>query len=279
MKFGKMMLVFGVAAIFSSSVMGSTIATFDDLSLDANSYAEGSQSWIDDGSPVPGQGGVPSDPNPIVYNNSFSSGSLLSFGNQFSSNWESSYGGYSYTSWEGFAYSNRTDSSTDGFAKQFDVVTGAAHSGSNFAVAFPGWTTPSTVTLTSATTLGTTQLALTSYSYYSLRDGDAFATALTNGDWFKVTVTGKNTGSTTGSFDIFLADYRSGQTILHDTWIQADLSVLGAVDSVEFTVSASDGGVGWPAYFAMDTMVPEPATIGLLIVGGLTLIKRHRKTA
>jgi hypothetical protein len=277
MKFGKMMLVVGVAVIFGSSVMGSTIATFDDLSLDANSYWKGAQSWIAAGSPVPGQGGVPSDPNPIAYSNSFSSGSLMSFANQFSSGWDDNYGGYSYTSWEGFAYSNCTNNTVGGFSRQFDVATGAAHSGSNFAVAFPGWTTPSTVTLVSATTLGTTQLALTSYAYYSLRDGDAFAAPMINGDWFKVTVTGKNTGAVTGSFDVYLADYRDGKTILSDTWVQADLSALGVVDSVEFSVSASDGGAQWPAYFAMDTMVPEPTTVGLLLAGGISLIMRRRK--
>jgi len=54
-------------------------------------------------------------------------------------------------------------------------------------------------------------------------------------------------------------------------------SVLGTVDSVEFTVSASDGGLGWPSYFAMDTMVPEPAMTVLLLVGGFSLIMRRRK--
>ena len=277
MKFVKLMLVFGVAVIFSSPVMGSTVATFDDLSLDANSYWKGSQSWIDDGSPIPGQSGVPSDPNPIVYSNSFDSGTLMSFANQFSSGWDDNYGGYSWTAWEGWAYSNRTDNTQGGFSKQYDVITGAAHSGSNFAVTYPGWVTPSIVTLASATTLGTTQMALTSWVYYSLRDGDWVAAAATDGDWYKVTVTGKNASATTGSFDVFLADYRDGKTILCDTWMEVGLSVLGAVDSVEFTVSASDGGLGWPAYFAMDTMVPEPGTIGLLVIGGLSLIKRRRK--
>ncbi len=271
------MLVFVVALIFSSSAMAGAIATFDDLSLAADSYWNGSENWENDGSPAPGQAGIPSDPNPIVYGDSFSSGSLLSFANQFSCGWDDNYGGYAWTIWEGWAYSNRVDNTTGGFGQQYDVITGSAHSGSNFAIAYPGWVSPSTVNLSSATTLGTTQLALTSYVYYSLLDGDSFTAAMTDGDWFKVTVTGKNGGVETASFDVFLADYRAGKTFLCDTWQEVDLSVLGVVDSVEFVAIASDGGAGWPAYFAMDTMIPEPATVSLLFLGGMSLIMHRRQ--
>lgn len=273
----KKVLAFCVVLIVSAGACAGVTADFDNLSLAPDSHWNGEQNWIDDGSPVPGQGGVPAEPNPIVYDDTFASGSM-SFNNSFSSGWSDDYGGYSWTSWEGFAYSNETDTTTPGFGNQFSAITGSAHSGGNFAVGYPGWSTPSTVTLDAPAALGAVQLTNTTYAYLSMRDGDFFTDPLAPGDWFKVTITGKDaSGAETGSIDVYLADYRDGKTILVDTWQEADLGPLDVVKTVEFTVSASDGGAGWPSYFAMDSMVPEPATMTLLAFGGTALLWRRRR--
>jgi hypothetical protein len=63
-------------------------------------------------------------------------------------------------------------------------------------------------------------------------------------------------------------------------WSEVDLSSLGEVKSIEFALSSSDvgtWGMNTPAYFAADTVVPEPATILLLGLGGLFVTRRRTK--
>ena len=86
----------------------------------------------------------------------------------------------------------------------------------------------------------------------------------------------------TGEVEFYLADYRfadNGEDYIVDTWEYIDLSSLGAVKSLEFGLSSSDVGdfgMNTPAYFALDTVVPEPSSMALMVFGSL-LISRRRK--
>ena len=78
-------------------------------------------------------------------------------------------------------------------------------------------------------------------------------------DWFKVTATGKNaSGQTVGTLDFYLADYRfanNEEDYVLNTWEWFDLSPLGDVATISFSLSSSRGS-GYnmitPAYFCMD---------------------------
>jgi hypothetical protein len=100
-------------------------------------------------------------------------------------------------------------------------------------------------------------------------------------DWFLLTITGKDaSGGKTGTVEFYLADYRfedNSKDYIVENWECVDLSSLGVVKSLEISLNSSDAGVfgmNTPAYFAMDTIMPEPATMVLLALGGILLRKR-----
>jgi hypothetical protein len=102
-------------------------------------------------------------------------------------------------------------------------------------------------------------------------------------DWFLLTITGKDAyGNTTGTVDFYLADYRyenNSSDYIVDSWEYVDLGGLGEVKSLEFLLNSSDTGnygMNTPAYFAMDTVIPEPATVILFSLGGLLLSRRKK---
>jgi hypothetical protein len=242
-----------------SSISNAAIATFDDLSLGAGSYWNGSD----------GSGG-------------FSSGSAY-FNNNYNS---------TYMSWDGFAYSNITDTSSSGSSAQYNAIVGGGQGGSaNYAIGFDplasgfGTELP-TMTLNTAGIVDGLYVTNDNYAYYSMLNGDAYAKKFggvsgDDADWFLLTITGKDAGgSEVGSVEFYLADYRfadNGQDYIVDTWEYVDLMGLGTVNSFEFSLSSSDVGsygMNTPGYFALDTVVPEPGTLALLAAGFVLLIRK-----
>jgi hypothetical protein len=231
-------LVSVIFVLVISSVSSATTATFDELSLAAESYWNGAD----------GSGG-------------FSSGSAF-FNNNYNS---------TYMSWDGFAYSNITDTSSSGWAAQYNAITGGGQDGSaNYAIVYVGWAGPPVMTLNTAGVVEGLYVTNDNYAYYSMLNGDMYAKKFGGAsgdeeDWFVLTITGIDAdGIVTGSVDFYLADYRfddNNQDYIVNTWEYVDLSGLGKVKSLEFDLSSSDeGGFGMntPAYFAVDTIVPEP---------------------
>ena len=86
-------------------------------------------------------------------------------------------------------------------------------------------------------------------------DGNDYAKALTElGDFYNVIVTGFNDGVETGKVTIGVA--RDGGFL--DKWITKDMTPLGAVDSLAFSMDGSDTsnwGIKTPKYFAFDNVV------------------------
>ena len=248
--------VCALAVFGMTSAANGYTATFEDLPLAAESYWNGSD----------GSGG-------------FSSG-----GAHFNNNYDTRWG-----SWDGFSYSNITDTTAEGMAGQFNAITGAGQGGSaNYAVGYVGWAGPPTITLDAAGIVDGLYVTNNNSAYYSMLKGDLFAKKFggvtgDDGDWFVLTITGKDAGgAVTDVAEFYLADYRfadNGEDYIVDTWEYVDLSELGMVKSLEFGLSSSDvgaWGMNTPAYFAIDTLVPEPGTIALLGLGGLILTRRKR---
>jgi len=214
------------------------IATFDDLVLSPESY----------------------------WNGSDESGGFTSGGIYFNNNYDPVW-----FSWDGFAYSNITDTTTSGFAAQYNAITGAGQGGSpNYAVCFVGWSSLPTMILNTPGIVDGLYVTNSNYAYYSMLYGDAFAKKFggeTGGDrdWFMLTIKGRDAnGVTTGTADFYLADYSFENSIddyIVDTWQYVDLSSLGIVKSIEFALSSSDTGdmgMNTPASIAIDTIVCRP---------------------
>ena len=219
----------------TSSVCAAAVSDFEDLALAPESYWNGSDE----------SGG-------------FQSGSAY-----YSNNYDTTF-----SSWDGFAYSNITDTTTSGMAGQYNAIVGSGEgSSSNYAVGYVGWAGPPTVTLDTAGVVDSLYVTNNNFAYYSMLNGDAFAKKFGGSsggdeDWFLLTITGKDAGGgVIDTVDFYLADYRFANNSLDyilDTWEAVDLTSLGVVKSLEFTLSSSDVG-GWgmntPAYFAIDTVV------------------------
>lgn len=208
----------------TTGVASAAVSTFDDLTLDAESYWNGSD----------GSGG-------------FTSGAAY-FNNNYDADWGS---------WDGFSYSNITDTASEGFAVQYNAIAGGGAGGStNYAVAYYSSfaASPPTVTLSAAQVVNGAYFTNNNYAYYSMLNGDQFAKKFEEGDWFKLSITGKDaSGAETGTVDFYLAD----GTDIVNTWQWVSLTSLGAVKTLEFTLTSSDTGewgMNTPAYFAMDSL-------------------------
>jgi hypothetical protein len=266
---GRMMSLILVIAF--AAVACADIAGFDDLSLSPQSYWNGSD----------GSGG-------------FQSGSAW-FSNSYT-DW-----GGGYYSWDGWAYSNKSDTTTPGYTNQYSVITGGGFNSENYGISYvtldymSGTYDPIPTSLTFTNAAGCkvsgAYFTNTTYSYLAMQDGYTPAKKFggpsgNDPDWFLLTITGKDTaGADTNTVEFYLADYRledNSEDYIVDDWEYVDLSSLGLVKSLEFSLSSSDAGdfgMNNPTYFAMDNLicVPEPATIILLGSCGLMLRRRKRQ--
>ena len=178
------------------------------------------------------------------------SGGFSSNGVFFSNNYNAEW-----MSWDGFSYSNLTDTTAEGYAAQYNAITGSGKDNSEiYAVCYVSAFAqgPPTITLDTEKTVSGAYFTNTNYAYYSMKNGDDFARKFTDDDWFLLTVTGFDAqGETAGTVSFKLAD---GTNIV-DTWTWVDLSALGMVKELTFSLSSTDTGdygMNTPAYFAMD---------------------------
>jgi len=219
------------------------LADLDDLTLDAESFWNGA-----DGS------------------GSFESGAVTFF-NAYDAEYES---------WDGFAYSNTTDTTTAGFDNQYSAITGGGVDGSaNYAVAYESSFSPigpPTLNVVDpdggeAVTIAGAYITNTTLAYISMRDGDAYSKQFggetgTDPDWFLLTIQGiRADASLTDPVELYLADFRADDAqddYILDEWTWVDLSGLGDVVGLQFTMSSSDNGewgMNTPAFFALDGLM------------------------
>lgn len=107
------------------------------------------------------------------------------------------------------------------------------------------------------------------YPYYSFENGDGFARAFNQeGDSFKLIAIGldENYEETDNQVELELASYNNGQLSVINDWQWMDLSALGEVHGINFTMSTTDEGQWGPntaCYFCMDKLTvidPSVAT-------------------
>ena len=171
-----------------------------------------------------------------------------------------------YGYWGGFTASNRTDLSQTGLDAQYTAATGCGYDGSTqYAVAYTmGVQTDVYATDGQLHTVTGCYVTNNLWTYQDILQGGygepPYGGPTGNDpDWFKVTATGKNAnGQTVGTLDFYLADFRfanNEEDYVLNTWEWFDLSPLGDVATISFSLSSSRGS-GYnmitPAYFCMD---------------------------
>ncbi|MBS1594708.1 MAG: DUF4465 domain-containing protein [Bacteroidetes bacterium] len=220
-------------------------ATFDNFSLPANSYYDGSDL----------------------------SGGFLSGDAYFYNRYDTTYQFWA----SGFIYSNVKNDTTAGYTNEYAAATAGGVFGSdNYAVANSagGNITVGLRGFAPGHPVFGFYLTNSTYAYLSMKNGDAFAKKFggvsgNDPDWFKVTVKGwRNGAQTTDSVDAYLADFRSANNTddyILKSWRFVSLLNLGNVDSLSFSLSSTDNGsfgMNTPAYFCIDNfMTTDGATI------------------
>lgn len=175
------------------------------------------------------------------------------------------WGGYS--SWDGFAYSSRTSISYVQLDDQYNSCVGHGADGSQtYAVAYySAWmgTEPTVIQQDAApfTAVGC-YVTNSAYAYTAMVYGDAYCKKFGTDDWFLLTATGYLDSVKGESTTCYLA--KDG--VIVNDWQYFDLSALGEVDEIHFTLSSSDTGsfgMNTPAYFCMDNFGATPTATHL----------------
>lgn len=189
----------------------------------------------------------------------------------------------SFSVWDGFAYSNKTDTTTPGFRNQYSAYhTGDPLPGNIHAIGFE----QARIDFPAGTQFYSARFTNNTYAALSMANGDGFAKKFggpdgTDPDYLLLTLTSLDSeGAIRGNLTIPLADFRfedDSQDYILDEWTEFDLSDLPWGNSLVFSFQSSDVGIfgiNTPTYFAMDNLlvglVPEPAsTMGLLLLAPL----------
>lgn len=195
--------------------------------------------------------------------------------------------------WSGFAFSNKGDTTTNHWTNDTSSFSGGGAGGAgNFAVAnFQSYDPPPLIVLPAGLQPASVKLVNTTYTAITIRDGDPnnFSDGEYGaGDFLSVTFTGNSQadglGSTTGTATFFLADFRSGSSLVVDSWTDFALTSLGEARSIVIGFESSDvgeWGINTPTYVAMDDLtlvaVPEPSGFVLAACGAAAWIAWRRR--
>jgi len=176
------------------------------------------------------------------------------------------FGGF----WEsGWAISTVRDDTTSGFTNLYGVITGSGAGVGGSSRTFAVGQQNSIINL-SGDALGKVVNGLyitnTTFAHNSMRDGDDFAKQFggedgTDPDFFKLEIQKYSNGQLAPQIvEFYLADFRSddsNEDFIVNEWQWVDLTSLGNVDSLQFTMSSSDvgaNGINTPLFFAIDNL-------------------------
>ncbi len=189
------------------------------------------------------------------YNGGFGNQDLFFINHYTESNW----GGY----WDGFAFSNWTDTTTEGYTNQWSVYAGEAHSGDIFGIGYvPSdlntyQLIPITVNFQTPQYPVSIWITNSTYTALAIKNGTSFSEPFSDGDYYYVKILGFKDGNITDSVIHYLADYRNNGHFVQKDWQEVDLTPLGQVDSLKFTVFSTDVGqygTNTPTYFCFDDL-------------------------
>ncbi len=238
--------------VYSSTSTSGTVSNFEDLTLEDESF----------------------------WNGSDETGGFVTGLVKFSNSYDNAFG-----SWSEWAYSNTSDVSTPGFGNQYSAITGAGFEpeesgGKNYGLAY----VPTDFATYEAAPIGASfndgsayavkgfYVTNSTWAALSMEQGDAFAKKFggkdgNDPDWFKLSVWGVKDGEKTDVVDFYLADFRfedNTKDYIIKTWQWVDLTSLGKVDEIKFSLASSDvgdWGINTPMYFCADNFEVLPDAV------------------
>ena len=101
-------------------------------------------------------------------------------------------------------------------------------------------------------------------------NGSDYSQPFDDGDYFYLTIKGYLDGQLTDSVVHYLADYTAGKRFVQKDWSYVDLTKLGVVDSLTFTLTTSDigqYGPNTPMYFAIDQFSFKTGPVAASLTG------------
>lgn len=245
------LLFFTTLVVVSYTLQSQTESTFDDLTLAADTFWNGADEAL---------------------GTTFMSGNAT-----YVNYYDTAFGGYWATGW---AYSSVEDSTTAGFTNLYGARTGIGYDGSsNYAVGQQG-----AKIILNEEARGVVEgvyITNSTYAARSMEFGDFVAKQFgdsvdanglpdgTNGeDFFSLTIKGWWDGNVIEDSVVFyLADYRfddNSQDYIVEDWRWVDLTPLGNVDSIWFTMRSSDVGqfgINTPLFFCIDDFTTRDDTL------------------
>ena len=162
------------------------------------------------------------------------------------------YGGTYVT---GAVVTNITDTTFKDYTDAYKSIAGGAKGGKNYVVWYEDGFSGNAIKLKEAATVAGMYVCNNVYAYNSITKGDAIAgDPFGHDDWFLLSIGGMLDGKMVNTqVDFYLA---KGKNVVTD-WTYVDLSQLGKVDAIFFTLSGSktgDWGLNTPTYFCIDNL-------------------------
>lgn len=189
-----------------------------------------------------------------------------------------------WSSWSGWSITTSRDVTTAGFTNQYSAITGGGYAGSTtYAISYGS--SGNQIKLTGAAKGGIVNgfyITNATYPYLSMLNGDGFAKKFGGAtgddpDFLLLTIKKyKNGILSTDSVDFYLADYRfsdNTQDYIINDWQYVDLTSLGDVDSLSFSLSSTDNstfGMNTPAYFCIDNFETADYSVNTTIISAPT---------
>ena len=155
----------------------------------------------------------------------------------------------------GAVVTNITNTEFKDYTDAYKSIAGGAFAGKNYVVWYADAWTPNVVKLTEAAVVKGAYITNNVYAYNSMKNGDQIAgEPFKEGDWFLLTIGGALEGKEVNTtVEFYLAQ---GTNIVTD-WTYVDLSQLGKIDELHFSMSGSrtgDYGLNTPSYFCIDNL-------------------------
>ena len=164
----------------------------------------------------------------------------------------SGYGDY----YSAFTVTNETANTSTGSAEPYRSAKGGAYEGENFAVWNLNYYGADSLKFAAQDVKGFF-INNTAYAVNSMCYGDSYTKKFGEDDWFLLTINGSKDGvEVNAEVEFYLA--KDGKYV--NEWTYVDLTPLGEVDAITFTMSSSDNSYGYmntPAYFCMDNFGAE----------------------